>query len=78
MQAYREVTGDAASQPISSGGATFARSMDNIVAFGALMPGADKTEHQANERMAVPDLKQAVEIYRRAFQLLAADAGVSD
>ena len=70
MQAYQDVTGDMESQPISTGGATFARSMENIIAFGALMPGADKTEHQANECVPVADMKKAIEIYSRAFELL--------
>ena len=71
MQAYQDVTGDMKSEPISTGGATFARSMENIIAFGALMPGADKTEHQANECVPVADMKKAIEIYARAFELLA-------
>jgi len=73
MKAYQDVTGDMESKPISTGGATFARSMENIIAFGALMPGAAKTEHQANECVAVSDMKKAIEIYVRAFELLAAE-----
>ncbi len=73
MQAYQEVTGDTEHQPISTGGATFARSMDNIVAFGALMPGAPDTEHQANESAAISDLKLGIEVYIRAFELLACE-----
>jgi len=71
MQAYQDVTGDKKSEPISTGGATFARSMDNIIAFGALMPGAPKTEHQANECVSTADMKKAIEIYARAFEILA-------
>ena len=71
MQAYQEVTGDMKSEPISTGGATFARSMDNIIAFGALMPGALCTEHQANECASIADMKKAMEVYTRAFELLA-------
>ena len=71
MQAYQDVTGDMESKPISTGGATFARSMDNIIAFGALMPGAAKTEHQANECIPAADMKKAIEIYVKAFELLA-------
>ena len=70
MQSYQEVTGDMKSQPISTGGATFARSMDNIVAYGALMQGSPKTEHQANECAMKADLKAAIAIYARAFELL--------
>jgi len=72
MRAYREVTGDGETKPISTGGATFARSMEHIVAFGALMPGAPKTEHEANERVAAEDVKTAIAVYARAFELLAA------
>jgi len=75
MQAYQEVTGDMESKPIATGGATFARSMDHIIAFGALMPGAAKTEHQPNECVAIADLKKAMEIYMRAFELLAVETG---
>ena len=39
MRVYREVSGDEVSQPIASGGATYARAIDNCVAFGALFPG---------------------------------------
>ena len=50
MRVYREVSGDEVSQPIASGGATYARAIDNCVAFGALFPGEILTEHQPNER----------------------------
>lgn len=70
MQAYQEVTGDTKTQPLSTGGATFARSMENIVAYGALFPGRPQTEHQANEMVIIDDLKKAQEIYFRAFELL--------
>ena len=70
MQAYQEVTGDIRSQPSSTGGATFARSMKNIVAYGAAFPGRPQTEHQANEMVIIDDLKKAQEIYFRAFELL--------
>jgi len=74
MRAYQEVMGDMTSEPISSGGATFARSMDNIIAFGALLPGRAKTEHQPNEYGIIADLKVAMEIYVRAFELLAVES----
>ena len=69
MQAYQEVTGDKETKPISTGGATFARSMDNIVAFGALLPGEPQTEHQVNECVTVQNLKTAMEVYIRMFEL---------
>lgn len=75
MQAYQEVTGDRQSKPLSTGGATFARSMDNIVAFGATLPGADQTDHEPNEHISIATLKTAMEIYVRAFELLVMEEG---
>lgn len=70
MAVYQEETGDK-TPAMSSGGATFARTMGNCVAFGALFPGAEQTEHQANERAKINDLYAAMEIYREAIQRLA-------
>lgn len=38
MSAYQEITGDMESQPVASGGATYARAMNNCVAFGCVLP----------------------------------------
>lgn len=70
LQAYREVTGDARTEPYISAGATFARAFDNCVAFGANMPHSPTTEHQPNERVSLIKLMQAAEVYRRAFSYL--------
>lgn len=70
MQIYQEKTGDN-SPAISSGGATFARTMPNCVAFGALFPGAKQTEHQANECAVLEDLYRAMDIYAEAIYRLA-------
>ncbi|MCO6449384.1 MAG: Sapep family Mn(2+)-dependent dipeptidase, partial [Caldilineales bacterium] len=56
MRVYRQVSGDAVSQPISSGGATYARAMPNCVAFGALLPGEPITEHRPDERVVLTNL----------------------
>ncbi|MGL4911736.1 MAG: M20 family metallopeptidase [Romboutsia sp.] len=57
--------------PHSSGGATYARALDNCVAFGSVFPGKPKTEHQANEYISIQDLTKAVEIYALAvYELL--------
>lgn len=70
MQIYQEKTGDN-SPAISSGGATFACTMPNCVAFGALFPGAKQTEHQANECAVLEDLYRAMDIYAEAVYRLA-------
>lgn len=70
LQAYREVTGDAKTEPYISAGATFARAFDNCVAFGANMPHSPTSEHQPNERISIIKLVQATEVYRRAFSYL--------
>lgn len=67
MQSYEEVTGDMESRPISSGGATYARAIDNCVAFGATFPHSDETEHQPNEYVMVDDMKMAINIYSCAI-----------
>lgn len=73
MQAYQEVTGDLESEPRLSGGATYARAMENIVAFGALLPGKEETEHQANENLVIEDMKTAMAIYIEAFMQLVVE-----
>lgn len=70
IEAYQEVTKDMVSQPISSGGATYARAMDNCVAFGAILPGRTKTEHQPNEHIVLEDMYTALEIYARTIYKL--------
>ncbi len=73
MAAYQEVTGDTESEPLSIGGATFARSMDNIVAFGATLPGAPATDHEVDEHIPADAMKTAMEIYYRAFERLVVE-----
>jgi predicted dipeptidase len=70
MRVYRQVSGDEVSQPIASGGATYARAIDNCVAFGALFPGEILTEHQPNERADLKNLYRAMEIYAHAIHAL--------
>ena len=72
MAVYKEKTNDD-SPAVSSGGATFARTMPNCVAFGALFPGALQTEHQANERTVIDDLYKAMDIYAETIYRLAGE-----
>lgn len=67
IAAYQEITGDLESKPLSSGGATYARAIDNCVAFGAAFPRTKETEHQPNECIDLDELKEAITIYASAF-----------
>lgn len=67
MAAYQKATGDTTSKPMSCGGATYARAMENFVAFGTILPGTEETEHQPNECMKLEDYKTAMKIYAHAF-----------
>lgn len=73
MSAYQKVSGDMESEPRLSGGATYARAMENIVAFGPLLPGKEETEHQPNENIVIEDMKTAIEIYIEAFMNLVVE-----
>ena len=70
MRVHRQISGDTVSEPVSSGGATYARAIDNCVAFGALFPGEILTEHQPNERAVLENLYRAMEIYAHAIHEL--------
>lgn len=63
---YEEETG-LDSTPLSSGGATYARAIDNCVAFGMIFPWGKKTEHQPNEYIEIKDLIKATQIYALAI-----------
>jgi len=70
MKVYRQHSGDAITEPTASGGATYARAIDNCVAFGALTFDEPLTEHQPNERAVLKNLYKAMEIYAHAvFEL---------
>ncbi|MDL2212292.1 Sapep family Mn(2+)-dependent dipeptidase [Erysipelotrichaceae bacterium OttesenSCG-928-M19] len=70
MEAYQNVTKDYESKPMSSGGATYARTMPNFVAFGTDLITSESTAHQANEHVRIDDYKLAFDIYVEAYRLL--------
>jgi predicted dipeptidase len=67
MKVYREVTGDTESEPKSSGGATYARSITNCVPFGPVLPGRASVAHQSNEYVVLKDLYVAMRVYAYAI-----------
>jgi predicted dipeptidase len=66
MKVYRQYSGDAVTEPKSSGGATYARAIKDCVAFGALTGDEPLTEHQPNERAVLKNLYKSMEIYAHA------------
>ena len=66
---YEEVTG-LNGQPVTTTGATYARSMPNIVAFGPSFPGEKGIAHKENEYITIEHLKQMIEIYMKSIERL--------
>lgn len=56
---------------VAIGGGTYARCLDEGVAFGALFPGEAETAHQADEYIKIDTLLQNAKIFARAILLLA-------
>lgn len=73
MKVYKEQTGDVDAEPQISGGATFARTMNNCVAFGGMLPTTPDYMHQANEQWPLSDMYKAMEIYVQAIKKLCVD-----
>lgn len=67
MSSYQEVSGDMESQPEAIGGATYARGMKNIVAFGPFFKDSPDTEHQYNEHVIFSHLLKAFDVYEITF-----------
>lgn len=67
MKAYQEETGDLKSQPLTSGGGTYAKEADNVVAFGMELPGWDSLMHSPGERAEWSNLVKSMAIYARAI-----------
>ena len=70
LEAYHEVTGGE-KRTIAIGGGTYAQSMEEGVAFGALFPGETEMAHQADEFMSEESIFQNARIFARAIIRLA-------
>ena len=66
VDSYTEVIGKKL-KPQASGGGTYAKAMNNVVAYGPLMPWAKHTEHQYNEHIDIEDYIKAYDIYKNLF-----------
>lgn len=71
MEVYRKETGDTESQPITIGGGTYARVMENAVAFGPMFPGQEDVAHQKDEYISIEHLMKITKIYAHALYELA-------
>ena len=67
LRVYQEETGDLETPIIASGGGTYAKEADNVVAFGMEYPGYDCVMHGVNERTEVKYLYQSMGIYAHAI-----------
>ena len=70
LKAYEDVTGEKNAKMIAIGGGTYAKSMDNIVAFGSAFDEDANHIHDANESMSIEEFKKQVEIYIEAIKNL--------
>ena len=67
LKCYQEETGDYKTQPMTSGGGTYAKEADNVIAFGTEYPGWDARMHAINECIKVDHLVESMAIYARAI-----------
>lgn len=71
MEVYRRVTGDIDAKPMAIGGGTYAKAMDNVVAFGPGLPGRDDVDHIADEYIFIDDLMTWTNLYAEAILALS-------
>ncbi len=65
-KAYEEITKQKA-ELISLKGGTYARAIENAVAFGPILPGKEDTAHQKDEYLEIEDLLISGRIYAQAI-----------
>lgn len=70
MEVYREFTGDNETEPLVIGGATYARTIPNCVAFGPVFPGEASVEHQPNEFICIESMIKSTKMYAEAIYRL--------
>lgn len=67
LKAYIDETGDINAKPLSTGGGTYAKEADNVVAFGMEFDGWDSKMHSAGEQIKVSHIEKGMAIYARAI-----------
>ena len=72
LDAYHEVTG-LPRECLSTGGGTYAKCLDEGVAFGCVFPGEEELAHQANEYTTLDSMMKNVRIIAHAIEKLAGE-----
>lgn len=67
LKAYQKETGDIVTKPLTTGGGTYAKEADNVIAFGMQFPGWDSMMHSPSESTRKKDLFKSIAIYARAI-----------
>ena len=70
LKAYQDVTGDKETKMMCIGGGTYAKAINNCIAFGCEFLAKNGHIHDANECLEIEDLKKQVEIYVEAIKNL--------
>ncbi|MDF2891777.1 MAG: pepV [Clostridia bacterium] len=71
MKVYKNNTKDYENKPIVIGGATYARAMKNVIAFGPVFPGEIELAHKSDEYITLENLFKITKIYAEALVELA-------
>lgn len=69
-KAYEDVTGDKETQMEAIGGGTYAKAINNCIAFGCEFIGESNHIHDANECLKIENFKKQVELYVEAIKNL--------
>lgn len=69
-KAYEDVTGDKETEMEAIGGGTYAKAINNCIAFGCEFPGEQNYIHDDDERLNVESFKKQVELYVEAIKNL--------
>ena len=68
---YRDETGDTESEAVVIGGGTYARSFENMIAYGPRFPGNEDLMHQKDEYISKDDLVKMTHIYTKVLSKIA-------
>ena len=71
MDIYRRHTNDKKSEAIVIGGGTYARTAENLVAFGGVFPGQEDVSHKKNEFIEIDKMILMSKIYAEAIYELS-------